>query len=483
MRLSVVPMPVLSGSEAEAIFQAAQRILASLSLRVEGNDEFYGLVRAAGCTVHGQRVGFPQKLIDDVLQRIARYRAEEAREGDSAPHLEPRITAIVSGQGHWYSDVETDRLRLATRDDLATLSHIVDALGENVARGHPTFIPQDVPLANADLHAYATMALNSRQPQRTSVYSRRTLEHFIAVSDVVYGSRERTIAEAPLNTTMWITTPFAICREDVEIALAARRLLRRPVTFGCMPVAGVSTPVTLAGCLAQTVAEGLMLDVLSLAFNGCLCASVPDPLVADMRTGNSCEAGPDNVLLKLGAAQLRGHIYGQGRTPFVSVSLTTMAKCPGAQAVMEKLGNGMAAVLSGSRSYFGVGTLASADIGSYVELMVDLEITSYLERLLRGIEVTPERIAEEVIKEVVPTGARYLEHPHTYAHYRDELWLPELADRRLPGAWCEDPTTMVDRARAKARILRVSAPNRCPLDNRQRDEIFRILAAADREVV
>ncbi len=480
MRLPVVPLPVLAEPEAEAIFQAAQRILAALELRVEGNDEFYALVRSVGCTVDGQRIGFPRALIDDVLQRIAQHKAATAGESPADPA--PRIKAVVSGQGHWYSDVETDRLRLATREDLATLSHLVDALGDGVGRSHPTFIPQDVPLANADLYAYATMALHSRQPQRTSVYSRRTLDHFIAVSDVVYGSRERTMAEAPLNTTMWITTPFSICREDVEIALAARRLLRRPVIFGCMPVAGVSTPVTLAGCLAQTVAEGLMQDVLSLAFNSCLCASVPDPLVTDMRTGNSCEAGPDNVLLKLGAAQLRHYIYGQGRTPFVSVSLTTMAKCPGPQAVLEKLGNGMAAVLSGSRSYNGVGTLASADIGSYVELMVDLEITSYLERLLQGIEVTPERIAEEVIKEVAPTGARYLEHPHTFAHYRGELWLPELADRRLPGAWCDDPTTMVDRARAKARRLMATATNRCPLDERQKAEIARILAAADREI-
>jgi trimethylamine--corrinoid protein Co-methyltransferase len=125
--------------------------------------------------------------------------------------------------------------------------------------------------------------------------------------------------------------------------------------------------------------------------------------------------------------------------------------------------------------------LGSTDIGSFVQLMIDLEITSYFQRLLDGIQVTPETIAQEVIVEVAPTGARYLEHEHTLEHFRHELWLPELVDRRMAAAWRERPTTMLDNARAKARRLMETAVNRCPLDERQKNEIQRILSAADRE--
>jgi trimethylamine--corrinoid protein Co-methyltransferase len=415
-------------------------------------------------------------VINDVLHCIDQHKAQLPTPDEPSPQIQP----IVSGQGIWYSDVETDQLRLATRDDLATLSRIVDALPGNVGRGHPTFIPQDVPLPNCELHAYATIILNASRPHRVSVYSRRALDYFVEISDVVYGSRERTIAEAPFATKMWITTPFGICAEDIEIAMAARRLLERPVIPGCMPVAGVSTPVTLAGALAQTVAESLMLDALCLALNGRINGTVPGPLVTDMRMGSSCEAGPDNALVKLGAAQMCQYIYGHA--PVTDLALTTMAKCPGPQAVMEKMGNALMGVLTGARNYSAVGTLASTDIGSFVQLMIDLEITSFFERLLQGIRVAPETIAEEVIKQVVPSGARYLEHPHTLTHFRDELWLPQLADRRLPAAWREDPTTMVGNARARASHLMDTATNRCPLDERQKAEIRRILEAADREV-
>jgi len=334
MLFPIVGFRVLGDQEMDAIFKAGQRILASVELRAEGNDQFYDLVRALGCTVDGHEVGFPQKVIDDLLDRIEQHKAQPARLQEPPPEIQP----VVSGQGIWYSDVETDQLRLATCDDLATLSWIVDALPGKVTRGHPTFIPQDVPLANCDLHAYATIILNASHPHPVSVYSRRTLDYFIEISDVVYGSRERTRTEAPFKTAMWITTPFMICRDDIEVALAARRLLNRPVDFGCMPVAGVSTPVTLAGTLAQTVAEGLMLDILSLAINSRIYATVPAPLVTDMRIGSSCEAGPDNVLVKLGATQMRQHIYGEGPAPgegltaaasATSMALTTMAKCPG----------------------------------------------------------------------------------------------------------------------------------------------------------
>ena len=75
---------------------------------------------------------------------------------------------------------------------------------------------------------------------------------------------------------------------------------------------------------------------------------------------------------------------------------------------------------------------------------------------------------------------RYVEH--TALHYREELWIPELMDRRVPMAWAIAPADMVDNARARARELLAQAPNRCPLSEEQRAEVAGIVAAADRRV-
>jgi len=117
-----------------------------------------------------------------------------------------------------------------------------------------------------------------------------------------------------------------------------------------------------------------------------------------------------------------------------------------------------------------------------VQLMLDLELMSHFQRLLQGIAVDDERIAEDLICRVAPTGAQFLATEHTARFNREELWVPELMDRRVPMAWATDPTDMVTNARDKARRLLGEAPNRCPLSQEQRAEVARIVAAADARV-
>ena len=92
-----------------------------------------------------------------------------------------------------------------------------------------------------------------------------------------------------------------------------------------------------------------------------------------------------------------------------------------------------------------------------------------------------DRLAEDVICEVSPSGARFLEHEHTLRYFKEELFSPALADRRVAAAWPADPESMLDRARAKAKHLIETAPNRCPLSDADKNEIRKVVASADRE--
>ena len=91
MRLPSIAFPVLDEAEMEAIFQAGQRVLASVALRAEGDDEFYDAVRAVGCTVEGHEVRFPQPVIEDTLRHIARYKAEREPQ-PPPPEIRPAPT-------------------------------------------------------------------------------------------------------------------------------------------------------------------------------------------------------------------------------------------------------------------------------------------------------------------------------------------------------------------------------------------------------
>jgi len=199
-----------------------------------------------------------------------------------------------------------------------------------------------------------------------------------------------------------------------------------------------------------------------------------------MRTGIHTQTGPEVSLLLLAASEMSAHIFGG--TPAASGGPTCAAQTPGAQSMMEKTLHTDFAIAGGCRSFGSLSLLSFADTGSLVQLMLDLELMSYYERLLQGIEVTEDKLAEELICQVGPTGARYLDTDHTAQFYREELWLPELLDRRSAMAWAADPATMLETAQKKAKRLLATAENRCPLTDEQKREVERVVAAADREV-
>ena len=503
MKLVTRRPAVLTRADMQQISDAAIRVAKRVPLRCQATEEFYDYLSGFGCAVDGETVTFPAPVIDGVVDQIAEQRernlAARREEGNARrtpetvasvdwggqgaepadPEIPSTLSYSASGQAPYCCEVETDSLRLATVADLADLSRVVDAI-PGLGRAHPTFIPQDVPRATAELHAFATIILNSSRPYRVSVYSERHIERFFEMEVIARGGDAEAVKRSPtFACKLWFNSPFMITEENVRIAMKARELFGQPLQISIMPTAGSATPATIAGCMVHQTAESLVCNIITLAVDGRLSGYRSGALATDMRTGTATQSGPDVDLLQLASAQMAEFCFG-GRAA-VSRGPTSMAKVPGAQAAMEKSIATLWAIVGGTRSFGSLATLASADIGSIVQLMLDVEMMQYFQRLLDGVEVDADRLAEEVICEVAPTGARFLEHEHTARHCRDELFSPELADRRVAGAWFNDPTTMLDRARAKARQLVATAPNRCPLDPAARRAIQEILDDADRE--
>ena len=475
MKLLSRCLSVLSDDEMEQIYQAGLRVWARVPMRAQGPEAFMQAARDFGCTVDGDRISFPEPVRDRVLAAIEERRRE---------HWPPRpvevnsdhIDKMVSGQALYCCDLETEQLRPATVADQERFSWVVDAI-PGLGRAHPTFIPQDVPQQCRDLLTFAIVALNSVHPWRVSVYNADMIPYFLEVQAVCQGgSVEQARANPVFATKCWVNTPFMITRENIEIGMRAREILGQPMHFSTMPVAGVATPVTLAGSLTLITAECLALNALAMALDGRPCGWTAGPLSFDMRTGIHTENSPDVALLRLGSAQMGAYVFG-GEWRAVG-GPTTSSKQPDAQAIMDKALDTMWAVCAGVRSFGSMATLADADIGSLTQLMVDLELMSYFERLVQGIAVDEGRLAEDVIAEVAPRGAYFLNHDHTARYFREELWLPELVDRRVPMAWAQDPRTMIDNARAKARRLAATAENQCPLSDEQRRQIRAIMDEA-----
>jgi trimethylamine--corrinoid protein Co-methyltransferase len=486
MKLLCPSPQALNADECREIVDAAVRVASRVPLRVTGaspggggetyTDQLLAMLREIGCEISddGTRVSFPSEVIARVMERIAGHRAAAGE--PSEPGSELRYAA--SGQALWCCDARDDRIRAATVADQATLSRVVDAI-PGLERSHPTFLPQDVPAATAEVHAFATIILNSSQPWRVSVYTPELLPHFIELDTLARGGDREAVNRAPtFAAKAWWNTPFMLTGDNIAIGMRARELMGQPLTVSTMPVAGAATPVTLAGCLALSTAEVLQCNAISLAVDDRLMGWTAGPLTIDPRSGIHTQSGPAVQLVLLGSRTISAHLFGGRVLP--TGGPTTGAKVPGEQSMMEKTMQTMWAVQGGVRSFGSLATLATADIGSVVQLMLDVEMMRNFERLLQGIRVDAETIAEELICEVAPHGAYFLNEPHTAEHFREELFLPELVDARVPMAWVDDPVTMLDNARKKALRLMDTAENRCPLSDDQRAQVREIVRDAER---
>jgi len=97
---------------------------------------------------------------------------------------------------------------------------------------------------------------------------------------------------------------------------------------------------------------------------------------------------------------------------------------------------------------------------------------------MRGIPVNRESLAVDVISRVGP-GGHFLQDKHTVTHFKKEVWIPTLLDRRNLGEWEEaGQKSMGDRIRTKVHeILETHKPY--PLEEKMVKELKAMIKKAD----
>ena len=215
--------------------------------------------------------------------------------------------------------------------------------------------------------------------------------------------------------------------------------------------AGATGPATLAGTLVQATAEflghatfaQLMHPGIPLLF-GCVSSAF------DMRTMILPYGAPEADLLCIATAQMARY-YG---IPSRGTGGSSDANALGMQAGVESLMSTLVCLMAGiSYVAHGAGELENTLAVSYEKTVVDDEIVGMARRLVHGIDVTPETLAFDVIKEIGPRG-NYLTAEHTASHFRSEQFLPGLLVREKYDVWqAAGGKRMEERARDRVRQL------------------------------
>jgi trimethylamine--corrinoid protein Co-methyltransferase len=204
-----------------------------------------------------------------------------------------------------------------------------------------------------------------------------------------------------------------------------------PFVYTPCPLAGATAPCTLAGLLVQALAEslfGIVLSQLRKPGSQLIIGGLMSNM--DMRSTIYSYGSPEMALLSAGYTDITKWL----RVPEYETAGCSDAKLFDEQAAMEATINIATAGLIGGNMIHDVGYLDSG-LTSCMELMVASdEIIEMVKRILKGIPVTPETMALDVMEDVGP-GGHFLEHDHTYNRFKEEIWRPKLIDRQNWENW------------------------------------------------
>jgi trimethylamine--corrinoid protein Co-methyltransferase len=151
------------------------------------------------------------------------------------------------------------------------------------------------------------------------------------------------------------------------------------------------------------------------------------------------------------------------------------------QAASEAVMSVYNSFMAGTNLIHHAGSLEGGLTASLASLIMCDEIIAMVKQIGKGIEVTDESLALDLLKEIGP-GGEFLSHDHTFDHFRD--WFqPTVIDRSNWETWTNAGSkSYQDRLVPEVdRLLETHQPQ--PLDEKLIQEMKYIISLADKKEV
>jgi trimethylamine--corrinoid protein Co-methyltransferase len=448
----------LSDDQVWEIRQAAFDVLEKTGCQVR-HPGALDLLSRAGALVKGQRVWVPRYVVEECVRTAPKGFTIYDRDGKRAMEVEGRksyygtSTASPNTRDAFSGEVRETRVA-----DIALGAKVADALA-NIDWVMPMGSSQDVHPLAADLYEFEAVVTHTTKPLVFIGYSPRGVELVYEMAAEVAGGLEALQQRPFLLAYPEPISPLVFPAEVVDRMFVAADL-RMPQIPGPSAQAGATSPVTIAGTVVQSIAEGLMsLVLVQLRKPGAPCFLSGNVGVIDMRTALLSLASPEGSLGLAAQAEV-AQSFG---LPTWGLAGATESKVLDAQAGIESAFAVLAQGLAGLNLIHDVGYLDSGMVCSAEMLVMGNEVIGMAKRFIQGIRVDPETLARDVIEKVGP-GGHYLQEKHTVRHMRDELWMPDLLTRQHRDVWRQEGAKdLAQRVRDKVlEVIEGHEPKRLP---------------------
>ncbi|OGV95911.1 hypothetical protein A2W24_01100 [Microgenomates group bacterium RBG_16_45_19] len=440
---------VLFDEGVQEIHRTVTRVLSEVGVEFP-HEHAQSVFRKAGAKVDGKRVRIPPELLMETLNMAPTSFTFYNRDGSPAMNLAPfEVHFGTYGTAPYWYNPNTGRRELSTLDTIAVTARICDAL-PNIEWSMPMGVPSDVEAPIADRYQFFQAVTNNTKTLYSSTYTAEGMKDVVEMAAIVAGGIDN-LREKPFFTTG--INPGSPLRYDHEVAgkLIVMAEAGLPMLFNPMPMAGATTPTTMASTIVIALAEGLAGIVLAQLINPGVPVVTGGVLaIMDMRTSVITYGAPELSLMMAGITEMC-RFYG---VPSYGTAGCTNSKVVDPQAAVEATNSLLTSAYAGSNMIHDVGLLDTGMTVSLEAFVLGDEIIKLVRRIMGGLEVNEETLAYDLIAEVGP-GGHFLDKPHTLRHFRENHNSPLINRQNYEDWMTSGSKTMNDRLTEKVQDILV----------------------------
>jgi trimethylamine---corrinoid protein Co-methyltransferase len=431
-------LKVLNRPQALAIHTAALEILEKTGIKMENERARQLLVEAGAKPFDTDWVRIPSYLAEEALRSAPSQILLFDQNGNKAMPLREDNFFFGTGSDTTFTlDLESGERRECVLADAGRFAQLVDAL-PNFSFAMSMANPRDVPkIEFIYVYTFAEMLQHTNKPIVFIADRLEDMQRIHELACMVAGGEDElrrkpfllnySEAISPLRFPSHVVDRLMFCAEK-EIPI-------------CLPSgsnAGGGAPVTLAGAMAMGIAENLAgLVIHQLTRRGAPFLFGPNVSSLDMKSAVVCYGCPEWSLTQAALADMRDELYG---LPIWSFAGASDSKVVDAQAGAEAMFSIVTAMLSRCNLIHDVGYLEYGNTSSLEMVTIADELIAMALHFTQGIPVSRETLALEALDRVKSQGDKgiFLTDDHTFDHFQEALFLPELLDRSRYDAWVAD---------------------------------------------
>lgn len=407
----------LGEEEIEKVHLTSIRILQETGVSVRSD-----LVRkslagyGASESTDGKRVLISEDMVDSALSSAPRSFVLAGREPDRDLRIpsgrkEPYVAN--GGEGVYVKDLVTGERRTSSGKDLEHFANLVDRLPQVDFLWPMVGAVEQPPDLKEVIELKLCLNSTSKHIQIGAITASQA-EKMVDIASVVLGGRDELVERPIFSVVQCPISPLTFEKGLVE-AQAVFAKAGVPVVAMTAAVAGLTSPVTIAGTIAQINAENLASLVISQASQeGAPFVYSSDSSPGDLSTGSIDYGALETPLFRTAASQMADR-YG---LPKMVAGLGIENMSVALENIWEGAHMMMNQALVGSDLASGFGGIDQAAGASFEQLLVDAWIWDVARQFVRDISFDDESIAYDTIRQAA-LDKDFLGKRHTMSNFKE----------------------------------------------------------------